>query len=70
MHGPKKIEKCRFSMKSFISIDVSGLRRYNTLREECNGMDGRGFPVPKSDDSLVSLSIGTLWHTTSMTPSL
>lgn len=66
----KKIEKCRFSMKSFLSIDVSDLRRYSTLREECNGMDGRGLPAPKSDDSLVPLSIGTLWHTTATTPAL
>ena len=57
-------------MKSFLSIDVSGLRRYSTLREECNGMDVRGLPAPKSDDSLVPLSIGTLWHTTATTPAL
>lgn len=35
---------------------------------ECNGMDGRGLPAPKSDDSLVPLSIGTSWHTTATTP--
>lgn len=33
-------------------------------------MDGRGLPAPKSDDSLVPLSIGTLWHTTATTPAL
>lgn len=51
------------------SIDVSGLIRLSkAIREECNGMDGRGLPAPKSDDSLVPLSIGTSWHTTETTP--
>ncbi|GJV28729.1 hypothetical protein Tco_1385177 [Tanacetum coccineum] len=35
--------------------------QYETM--ECNGIDGRGLPAPKSDASLVPLSIGTSWHT-------
>jgi hypothetical protein len=66
----RKMKMMIFSKKSFLSIDVSGLRRYSTLREECNGMDGRGLPAPKSDDELVPLSIGTSWHTTATTPAL
>jgi len=31
-------------------------------------MDSRGLRVPKSDDSLISLSIGTPWHTSETTP--
>ncbi|GJR55188.1 hypothetical protein Tco_1405709 [Tanacetum coccineum] len=40
--------------------------QYETM--ECNGIDGRGLPAPKSDASLVPLSIGTSWHTTETTP--
>lgn len=45
-----------------------GTVQYETM--ECNGMDGRGLPAPKSDDSLVPLSIGTSWHTTETTPAI
>ncbi|PNX72934.1 hypothetical protein L195_g028832, partial [Trifolium pratense] len=38
--------------------------QYETM--ECNGMDGRGLPAPKSDDSLVPLSIGTWGVSTSL----
>nr|YP_009526563.1 hypothetical protein [Ammopiptanthus mongolicus]AXV54322.1 hypothetical protein [Ammopiptanthus mongolicus] len=34
-----------------------GTVQYETM--ECNGMDGRGLPAPKSDDSLVPLGVST-----------
>lgn len=57
------------SYTTFLSLNRCiwyGTVQYETM--ECNGMDGRGLPAPKSDDSLVPLSIGTSWHTTETTP--
>ncbi|MCD9639633.1 hypothetical protein HAX54_024281 [Datura stramonium] len=45
--------------------DLSGPRYDTAYHEtmECNGIDGVGCLAPKSDDSLVPLSIGTSWLT-------
>lgn len=54
------------SLTQWMYLVGYGTVQYETM--ECNGMDGRGLPAPKSDDSLVPLSIGTSWHTTETTP--
>lgn len=56
--------------QSFLSIDVSGLRRVLYERNAMGWMV-EGCLRPKAMiDSIVPLSIGTSWHTTETTPAL